>query len=374
MPRLTVAQSGTRQRINSLMLAGLGPVQLATGVAEALHGAVPCDGYRFFGIDPGTDLVNRLLAASDNDGDARTEWLREVYLAAEPLDYLELPNLLRSNLRAVAFQDRQDACWGYPREMLASVSDNDHYHLFHDFRSPVGGTVLISLRTEDRSVGAVQWYRRDPKSAFRAGDVAFINQMVPIISKGLAASYARESAHSPETPEASGVLIVDALGRLQFGTPAGERWASLLSEIERSRGHLPTSVQAAIASLRRRDDVPAGTVIVPFAGQSVRVEASPAGTDGSVAIVISAVSAPPVPSAPLGWPLTKQEREIVDLLIVGMGNREIADRLFVSENTVEWHLRHVYEKLGIQSRSQLLARLFREIHLPGVMHRDAPVA
>jgi DNA-binding CsgD family transcriptional regulator len=374
MPRQSLAQQDARQRISALILAGLDPVRFAAGVAEALQSAVPCDGYRFFGIDPGTDLVNRLLAASDNDSDARTEWLREVYLAAEPLRYLELPNLLRANLKAVAFQDRQEACWGYPPEMLATVDEREHYRLFHDFRSPVGGTALIGLRADGRSVGAVQWYRRDPNAGFRSGEIAFINQLVPSISKALAASYSRESALRSEAPEASGVLLVDAAGKIQFGTPAGERWTALLADLDRTRGVLPTAVQAAIASLRFRADAPVGSVIVPFQGQSVRVEASPAGADGSVAIVISSIAPPAAPSAPLDWPLTKQEREIVDLLISGAANREIAARLFVSENTVEWHLRRVYEKLGVQSRSQLLARLFRELHLPGVMRSADQVA
>jgi DNA-binding CsgD family transcriptional regulator len=36
-----------------------------------------------------------------------------------------------------------------------------------------------------------------------------------------------------------------------------------------------------------------------------------------------------------------------------MSNREIAEALFVTLKTVEWHLRHAYEKAGVQSRREL---------------------
>ena len=55
--------------------------------------------------------------------------------------------------------------------------------------------------------------------------------------------------------------------------------------------------------------------------------------------------------------LTPQERQVAQLARDGLSNSEIGARLFLSPRTVEWHLRHVFAKLGIRSRRQLTGAL-----------------
>jgi len=53
--------------------------------------------------------------------------------------------------------------------------------------------------------------------------------------------------------------------------------------------------------------------------------------------------------------LTPREIEIVKMVAEGFGNREVAERLFISEGTVKTHLHTIYEKLGLKGRVQLVA-------------------
>jgi DNA-binding CsgD family transcriptional regulator len=55
--------------------------------------------------------------------------------------------------------------------------------------------------------------------------------------------------------------------------------------------------------------------------------------------------------------LTPQELQIALLLASGKTTREAAAAVFLSPKTVEYHLRHVYRKLGIRSREELAAAL-----------------
>jgi DNA-binding CsgD family transcriptional regulator len=62
--------------------------------------------------------------------------------------------------------------------------------------------------------------------------------------------------------------------------------------------------------------------------------------------------------------LTPRELQTAELAAAGMSNREIADALFVTVKTVEWHLKHGYGKLGIASRGELGAALERRYPPP----------
>jgi DNA-binding CsgD family transcriptional regulator len=50
--------------------------------------------------------------------------------------------------------------------------------------------------------------------------------------------------------------------------------------------------------------------------------------------------------------ITKRELEILELMAQGMSNREIAEKLFVSENTVKTHSSRLFDKLGAKRRTQ----------------------
>ena len=58
--------------------------------------------------------------------------------------------------------------------------------------------------------------------------------------------------------------------------------------------------------------------------------------------------------------LTAREKEIVEYLSKGLRYREIADKIFLSQETVRTHIRNVYEKLNVNSRTEALNKIFKK--------------
>ena len=63
--------------------------------------------------------------------------------------------------------------------------------------------------------------------------------------------------------------------------------------------------------------------------------------------------------AEFGEPLSNREQEILDCVVAGMVNKEIAGELHISENTVKVHLRNVYTKLGVSTRTEATTEAIR---------------
>lgn len=59
---------------------------------------------------------------------------------------------------------------------------------------------------------------------------------------------------------------------------------------------------------------------------------------------------------PLLDPLSEREQEVLALLAAGLSNQAIADKLVITVGTAKWHVHNIYEKLGVSSRSQAIAR------------------
>jgi DNA-binding NarL/FixJ family response regulator len=57
--------------------------------------------------------------------------------------------------------------------------------------------------------------------------------------------------------------------------------------------------------------------------------------------------------------LTPREAELLSLLTEGLSNRELGQRLFISEATVKTHLAHIYAKLGVETRAAAIATAIR---------------
>lgn len=95
-----------------------------------------------------------------------------------------------------------------------------------------------------------------------------------------------------------------------------------------------------------------------------RVHAGEAVLSPAVTLrVLQEVRAAPPPPAP-ATPLTPREREVAWLLTRGATNREIAETLMISKNTVKTHVSHILEKLEVESRRQVAACMRRLDSMP----------
>ena len=82
----------------------------------------------------------------------------------------------------------------------------------------------------------------------------------------------------------------------------------------------------------------------------------PALSPGVARKVLGEFARPEAHAAPTRSSLTDREREVLTLLVSGTtSNRELAHALFVSENTIKYHLRNILEKLHLSSRAQVIA-------------------
>lgn len=74
--------------------------------------------------------------------------------------------------------------------------------------------------------------------------------------------------------------------------------------------------------------------------------------------IITEAKDTPIPDDKLSA-LTEREREVLDLLAQGMTNKEIADQLVITTNTVKRHLKAIFEKLEVHTRSAATAKVTR---------------
>jgi DNA-binding NarL/FixJ family response regulator len=90
----------------------------------------------------------------------------------------------------------------------------------------------------------------------------------------------------------------------------------------------------------------------------IAIEAAMSGfviLPSGVAAFVPASAPPSVPLAELPEALTKREREVLQMLASGLGNKEIAARLSISEHTAKFHVASILGKLGASTRTEAVS-------------------
>jgi DNA-binding CsgD family transcriptional regulator len=103
------------------------------------------------------------------------------------------------------------------------------------------------------------------------------------------------------------------------------------------------------------------------------LHASRLAAQGTQAIAVIIEEPSPAELAPvlmMAYGLTKQEQTVTGLVCRGLSTREIADRLHISLNTVQDHLKSIFDKTGVRSRRELVAAILQGHYLPRAMTRQ----
>ena len=97
------------------------------------------------------------------------------------------------------------------------------------------------------------------------------------------------------------------------------------------------------------------------------------GTDQLALIIEPAKAADVAPLIVEAYGFSQRELEVTRLIASGLGTSEIAAKLFLSPHTVRDHVKAVFEKVGVSSRGELVAKVFADHYAP-VPHDEASSA
>ncbi|MCC7023477.1 MAG: helix-turn-helix transcriptional regulator [Thermomicrobiales bacterium] len=356
--------------VKRLCYSGLDGVALVRESVRRLCRVMPFEAYCALTMDPLSGLISQARAEGMGGEREAHVFLERVYFEDYPNAYSALALTRRSTLLlSEATGGRLDRSLRY-RELLA----------------PLGhGHELRGVFTVGRELwGATELTRERGRPDFDRREIALLQRVSPHLGAGLKAA-ALNSHPVPDdgSHDDCGVLVLDHRGRVLRFTGAAERWLAELEDPDSGWGEgrgpaawregrgLPAAVCNARGSLvralkpeteRDRESVPRVRVLAR-SGRWLTLQAmlSEPRVDGESETVI--VIEPSVPREvawlrAAGYGLTARERQIVDLVVRGISTRQIAQTLFVSEQTVQKHLSNIFAKVGVRSRSALVKRLF----------------
>jgi DNA-binding CsgD family transcriptional regulator len=238
----------------------------------------------------------------------------------------------------------------------------------------------LGLRDELRAVlrvGGACWgyicLHRGAGAPFSRQEVNYVHRLAPILAEGIRTGLLVSTTEVADASDAPGLVVVGPNGCLLSTTEAGELWLEELGRPGANPSGVPVEIQALAAKLGSPD---AGLGGLPRlrvrtrAGRWAVLHASRMTMPERQAIAVIIEEPTPAELAPvlmLAYGLTKQEQVLTGLICRGLSTNEIAARLHITANTVQDHLKSIFEKTGVGSRRELVATILQEQYLPRAM-------
>ncbi len=165
---------------------------------------------------------------------------------------------------------------------------------------------------------------------------------------------------SDRAPDAEiGVLLIDASGDQSESILADLADSGLASETSivllidsPATGWSNEALRSGVRAILPGDIAPDQLLAALQAANAGLVVLHPADVNAVLPATAASISQPP---AELAEPLTRREREVLQMLAAGLGNKEIAARLAISDHTAKFHVASILGKLGAATRTEAVA-------------------
>jgi DNA-binding CsgD family transcriptional regulator len=357
----TVPVARLRDDLVRLADRGADVDEYARAAARVLGRAVPFDGVCVVTMDPSTQLPTSEFVDSGLPESTRA---RMAEIEGGGADHNAFSALARSDRPAAALSD-------------ATGGDLDRSVRHRELRAPNRfGDELRAVLAEDGAIwGGLTLLRGDDQPAFTQGETDTLASLSRVLTDGLRRAVLltdRLVAGGDDEDEPAGVLLLGPDNAIVMSDAAADAWLDELRES--GPGHpVPQTVSAVAARARglaadASTEQPAARARVRTArGGWLVVRGSALGSEPDALTAVTLEPARPRDLAPLiadAYGLTPRERAVTQLVAEGLPTSAIARRLYLSAWTVQDHLKVIFEKVGVITRGELVARVFLDDRPP----------
>jgi DNA-binding CsgD family transcriptional regulator len=226
----------------------------------------------------------------------------------------------------------------------------------------IGDVAAVACRDALGCWGWIEAYRGGADRRFEEQDVDLLAKIGPSLASALRRRVMEANDGGVAEPSPPGVIVLGHDLRPVSWTAGARAWIDALpsARLFALMGILPSVVYPAATLARSANSgAEAHALLRTVDGRWVMIEAAPLEGHGEAEIAVTLRAATAGETFELFcrvYALSQRERELVALLVAGLDTRAVTQRLVISPHTVQDHLKSVFEKLGVHSRRELLAR------------------